>query len=65
MIGGPRDGGYYTTPDGYKEEFGDIRVAYIKDDMSTGVALYRRRMIVTPQKTIRPTDEMEFVRYEK
>lgn len=63
LVGGPRDGGTYSP--GRWEPFDEERLAYRKEDGSTGIAVYRRRKMVTPQKTIRFTDEMEFVRYHE
>ena len=60
--GGPRDGGEYKMGDGYKEEFGDIRLAYKKEDGSTGIALYRRDIKRTHYGVSTPSNILEFVR---
>lgn len=63
MVGGPRDGDIYKAPDGYREidYFGEIKVPYVRDGV-TGYAIYRRTKTITPQKTIRPLDEIHYVR---
>lgn len=61
IVGGPRDGGSYKAPDGYRETgyFGDIVLPYVENG-ETKYAVYKRAKEITPHKTIRFIDEIHF-----
>lgn len=63
LVGGPRDGDTYNAPDGYRETgyFHDVIIPFIEDGQ-TRFAIYRRKKIRTPQKTIQFLDELHYVK---
>jgi hypothetical protein len=63
IVGGPRDGGTYVAPDGYREfgYFGEIPVPYKKDDGTMGVAIYKR--IYNPKGFHRKRTQLEEIHY--